>query len=187
MEIVQNSGYLDKLPSGSYVLADRGFKQVETVLSQKKCTLLRPPSVSQKTKMSKEEARHTKEERLIRVVWSDVIADSIISSDEGRKLPCVWSFHRHRVSSMEQEYFMEFEAQCVDCESKLTQRKHQAKALKVTVTQSVILKFSVQSMWIVPPNPALIDVLNVMYSSISCQVARSHCAIPIAMMKATAR
>lgn len=60
MEIVQNSGYLDKLPSGSYVLADRGFKQVETVLSQKKCTLLRPPSVSQKTKMSKEEARHTK-------------------------------------------------------------------------------------------------------------------------------
>ncbi|XP_063993661.1 uncharacterized protein LOC135171204 [Diachasmimorpha longicaudata] len=45
IEIVKNSGYLSVLPSGSFILADRGFKQIESLLHQRNCKLLRPPSV----------------------------------------------------------------------------------------------------------------------------------------------
>ncbi|XP_074113734.1 uncharacterized protein LOC141536858 [Cotesia typhae] len=44
--IVENCGYLDIIPDGITVLADRGFKSVEALLQQKNCTLMRPPSVS---------------------------------------------------------------------------------------------------------------------------------------------
>lgn len=39
-------GIMDKLPENSAVMADRGFKQIETVLLKKNCKLVRPSSVS---------------------------------------------------------------------------------------------------------------------------------------------
>lgn len=47
MEILRESGYLDCLRSGSTVLADRGFKEVEGDLDARGCHLARPASVSQ--------------------------------------------------------------------------------------------------------------------------------------------
>lgn len=52
VEIVQKSGYLDLLPEGASILADRGFKHIETILRTKKCKLFRPPSVSANVKSS---------------------------------------------------------------------------------------------------------------------------------------
>nr|XP_022909873.1 uncharacterized protein LOC111421000 [Onthophagus taurus] len=45
-EIVQKSQFLNKLPEQAWVMADRGFKHIVPLLLKKKCTLVRPPSVS---------------------------------------------------------------------------------------------------------------------------------------------
>ena len=55
------------MPKGYIVLADRGFKGIETLLSKKKCTLLRPPSVYSSAKPSKEEVLETKRIASIRI------------------------------------------------------------------------------------------------------------------------
>lgn len=44
--ILLDSGYLDILPEGVLVMADRGFKHVENAINIRKCSLVRPPSVS---------------------------------------------------------------------------------------------------------------------------------------------
>lgn len=72
-EILSESGYLDVVPSGSKVLADRGFKQVAALLQQKNCTLVRPPSVHSNKKPSKEEVRLSKLVASLRVHIERVI------------------------------------------------------------------------------------------------------------------
>lgn len=54
-------------------MADRGFKQIESLLSKKGCTLVRPPSVSSKEKMSKEDVLLTKRIASVRIHIERVI------------------------------------------------------------------------------------------------------------------
>ncbi|KAL4709530.1 hypothetical protein ACJJTC_007261 [Scirpophaga incertulas] len=58
--IVQNCNFLDTLEPGNFVLADRGFKHVESILDAKGIKLLRPPSVASGSKLSKSQVRETK-------------------------------------------------------------------------------------------------------------------------------
>ncbi|CAH0730982.1 unnamed protein product, partial [Brenthis ino] len=58
--IVESCGFLDILPLNCTVLADRGFKHIDTILSRKQIKLLRPPSVSKDMKLSKREAIKSK-------------------------------------------------------------------------------------------------------------------------------
>lgn len=60
VEIVQNCGFVDCLKPGMHVMADRGFKHLDTVLQDKGCTLVRPPSVSAGAQSSKEDVMETK-------------------------------------------------------------------------------------------------------------------------------
>ncbi|XP_043188155.1 uncharacterized protein LOC122363222 [Amphibalanus amphitrite] len=46
IDIVTKTGFLELLPSGCTVLADRGFKGIEGALASKNCCLVRPPSVA---------------------------------------------------------------------------------------------------------------------------------------------
>lgn len=58
--IVENSNFVDGLQQGDCILADRGFKHLEQTLHAKGMKLIRPPSVSAGTKLSKTEVRQTK-------------------------------------------------------------------------------------------------------------------------------
>ncbi|XP_028177251.1 uncharacterized protein LOC114365028 [Ostrinia furnacalis] len=58
--IVENCKFLNGLQPGTCILADRGFKHLEQMLHEKGMKLLRPPSVSAGTKLSKSEVRQTK-------------------------------------------------------------------------------------------------------------------------------
>lgn len=58
--ILQNCNFLDGLQPGNIVLADRGFKHVESILDAKGIKLLRPPSVPSGTKLSKQQVLQTK-------------------------------------------------------------------------------------------------------------------------------
>lgn len=51
--IVQNCGYLNLLQPGMVVMADRGFKNIDKLLVERKCMLVRPPSVSSESKLTK--------------------------------------------------------------------------------------------------------------------------------------
>ena len=51
---------LDILPANSGIMADRGFKSIQTVSSRKGCELIRPSSVSQGAKLPKEEVLKSK-------------------------------------------------------------------------------------------------------------------------------
>lgn len=53
--LLQKSGFLEVMPPNCTILADRGFKQVDTILNEKKIKLLRPPSVSKDTQLLKAE------------------------------------------------------------------------------------------------------------------------------------
>lgn len=55
MELLRGSGYLDCLKPGVSVLADRGFKQVESDLLAKGCYLTRPASVAKNEKLPSKE------------------------------------------------------------------------------------------------------------------------------------
>jgi hypothetical protein len=48
------SEFVDQLPQGCIVMADRGFKNLESLLHKKGCKLLRPPSVKKGEILSKE-------------------------------------------------------------------------------------------------------------------------------------
>lgn len=65
--ILENCGYLDMLPENSVVMADRGFKQIESLLCKKNCTLVRPPSVTGDSKMTEDEVILTKRIASVRI------------------------------------------------------------------------------------------------------------------------
>jgi len=71
--LFEKCGIIDKLPSGCGVMADRGFKGIQTLLLDKNCELIRPPSVSTNAKLSKEEALETKRIASLRIHIERVI------------------------------------------------------------------------------------------------------------------
>jgi DDE superfamily endonuclease len=74
-KITETSGYLDVLPpSGCDVMADRGFKHIESLLLQKKCRLVRPPSRTDNQKFNKMEAKLTKQVASLRTNVERVIS-----------------------------------------------------------------------------------------------------------------
>ncbi|GBP70743.1 hypothetical protein EVAR_51042_1 [Eumeta japonica] len=73
VNIVENSKFLDSLPPNACILADRGFKNIADYLSLKGFTLMRPPSVSSGCKLSKAEARLTKQIASLRIHVERVI------------------------------------------------------------------------------------------------------------------
>lgn len=73
VNLVEHSKFLDSLPSNTCILADRGFKHLEHFLSQKGFTLLRPPSVSDGSKLTKAEVRQTKQIASLRIHVERVI------------------------------------------------------------------------------------------------------------------
>lgn len=73
VNIVENSKFLDSLPPNACILADRGFKNIAHYLSLKGFTLMRPPSVSSGCKLSKAEARLTKQIASLRIHVERVI------------------------------------------------------------------------------------------------------------------
>lgn len=73
MQLVTESGYLNNLQPGSTVMADCGFKLLNTLLQQKGCQLCRPPIVYKKAKLSRELAREAKVIAALRVHVERVI------------------------------------------------------------------------------------------------------------------
>lgn len=73
MKIIEESGYLEKLPNNCTVMADRGFKGISTLLKNKNCELIRPPSVSAGVKMTKEEIAQTRRIASLRIHIERVI------------------------------------------------------------------------------------------------------------------
>ncbi|KAK5650156.1 hypothetical protein RI129_001185 [Pyrocoelia pectoralis] len=71
--LFEDCKFLDILPDHSTVMADRGFKQIETLLNKKGCTLVRPPSVAADEKMSKEDVILTKRIASVRIHIERVI------------------------------------------------------------------------------------------------------------------
>lgn len=54
-EICKASGYFECLPKDALVMADCGFKHIDAALSLKGCKLVRPPSVTEGEKLSREQ------------------------------------------------------------------------------------------------------------------------------------
>lgn len=71
--LAESCNFLDVLKSGKNILADRGFKHIEQVLLQQGVKLLRPPSVSADSKLTKKEAKQTKEICSLRIHTERVI------------------------------------------------------------------------------------------------------------------
>lgn len=71
--LFEESNMMDILPKKCGVMADRGFKQIQTVLSQKGCELIRPPSVNSSTKSTKQEVLTTKRIASLRIHIERVI------------------------------------------------------------------------------------------------------------------
>lgn len=71
--LFEDCGFLSKLPENSVIMADRGFKKIETFLHRKNCTLVRPPSVVNKEKMSKDDVLLTKRIASVRIHIERVI------------------------------------------------------------------------------------------------------------------
>lgn len=71
--LVENSNFLNIIPKNSSVMADRGFKSIDTLLNKKNCNLIRPPSVSQYTKLTKDDVLETKRIASLRIHIERVI------------------------------------------------------------------------------------------------------------------
>lgn len=71
--LVEESGFLDLLPDGCSVMADRGFKDIGKQLHDKNCQLVRPPSVSSSVKPTKSEVLETKRIASLRIHIERVI------------------------------------------------------------------------------------------------------------------
>lgn len=65
--ITHDSGLLDMIPRGSSVLADRGFKSLESALDTRGVTLHRPPSVFKGKHMTKEECDNCRKVASVRI------------------------------------------------------------------------------------------------------------------------
>jgi hypothetical protein len=72
-QIVDKSSYIEELPRGSCVLADRGFKNIEGQLHTKQCKLIRPPSTRADEELTKEEVLSTKRIASVRIHVERVI------------------------------------------------------------------------------------------------------------------
>lgn len=72
-EIVEKCGYLDVLPNGVNILADRGFKHIAALLSQRGVTLIRPPSIIDDEQLSRDQVRLNKQIASLRVHIERVI------------------------------------------------------------------------------------------------------------------
>lgn len=59
--MVESCDFVKTLKNGMCVMADRGFKHLEQYLKKSVITLVRPPSVEKGVKMSKNEAKLTKQ------------------------------------------------------------------------------------------------------------------------------
>ncbi|XP_014228695.1 uncharacterized protein LOC106653677 [Trichogramma pretiosum] len=71
--LFEKCGITQILPEGCGILADRGFKQIDNILNQFNCKLIRPPSVSSTVKPSKSEVLLTKRIASIRIHVERVI------------------------------------------------------------------------------------------------------------------
>ncbi|XP_063384541.1 uncharacterized protein LOC134670657 [Cydia fagiglandana] len=71
--ITEKSNFIDVIPLNAVVMADRGFKEIESLLSVKNAKLLRPPSVYANKKMTKQEVLETKVIASLRVHVERVI------------------------------------------------------------------------------------------------------------------
>ena len=72
-KIVEQGGFLSKLPNICAVMADRGFKGIAPLLEKKGCTLVRPPSVKAGEKYTKETVRESKRIPSLRIHVGRVI------------------------------------------------------------------------------------------------------------------
>lgn len=73
VNLFENCGFLDVLPENTVVMADRGFKKIETSLHKKNCTLVRPPSVVNKEQMTRDDVLLTKRIASVRIHIERVI------------------------------------------------------------------------------------------------------------------
>ncbi|XP_018910703.2 uncharacterized protein [Bemisia tabaci] len=71
--ITKECGFLQKLLPRVTVMADRGFKNVETILEQQNCKLVRPPSVKMGEQLSEEEVKEGKKIASLRIHIERVI------------------------------------------------------------------------------------------------------------------
>lgn len=71
--IVEECGYLDILRPGMEIMADRGFKNIDKLLNDRQCRLVRPPSTKSGEKLSKEEVIQTKRIASLRIHIERVI------------------------------------------------------------------------------------------------------------------
>lgn len=71
--LVQTCVYLQVIPPGSSVMADRGFKEIAKYLNEKHCVLVRPPSVSSSVKPTRAEVIESKQIASLRIHIERVI------------------------------------------------------------------------------------------------------------------
>ncbi|CAG9129853.1 unnamed protein product [Plutella xylostella] len=71
--ITEKSNFIDTLPVNATIMADRGFKEIESLLSSKNIRILRPPSVFTNKNMTKKEVIETKVIASLRVHVERVI------------------------------------------------------------------------------------------------------------------
>lgn len=71
--LFEECGIMDKLPVKISLMADRGFKHVDNILHGQKSELIRPPSVSQSEKPTKQEVLETKRIASLRIHVERVI------------------------------------------------------------------------------------------------------------------
>lgn len=53
--IFSHCGFLDKLKEGMHIMVDRGLKKIESMVLQKGCVIVRPPSVSDGKQLTKQQ------------------------------------------------------------------------------------------------------------------------------------
>ncbi|XP_071649786.1 uncharacterized protein [Temnothorax longispinosus] len=71
--LFEKCGILDQLPEKCAVMADRGFKNIKSLLAEKHCELIKPPSVSSTHKPTKSEVLETKRIASLRIHVERVI------------------------------------------------------------------------------------------------------------------
>ncbi|KAF4514138.1 UNVERIFIED_CONTAM: hypothetical protein B566_EDAN019193, partial [Ephemera danica] len=79
-EITIVSNFVSKLPKGRAVMADRGFKNLETLLQQAGCHLIRPPSVKEGEILSPDLAKEAKKIASLRSHVERSIAFSLMTA-----------------------------------------------------------------------------------------------------------
>ena len=70
---MEHSGFLEKLIPNTAVMAHWGFTNIEYLLIQRRCVLVRPPSVATGAKSTKEEVTETKRIASLRIYVERVI------------------------------------------------------------------------------------------------------------------